>query len=211
MNTPATVALRMPEPLKFDERGLLPVVVQDRTSGDVLMVAWTDRAALELTTGTGHAHFWSRSRQELWKKGETSGNVLLVREVRADCDSDTLLFLVDADGPACHAGTRTCFGDASPTKAGIMAELGRVVRSRAAQKPEGSYTAQLVARGLDHTLKKVGEESTEFLLAAKGESDERLAEEAADLLYHVIVAMAIRGVPFSRALGVLQRRRAIEP
>jgi phosphoribosyl-ATP pyrophosphohydrolase/phosphoribosyl-AMP cyclohydrolase len=197
----------VPENVAFDKHSLIPVVVQDRTSGDVLMVAYTNREALERTAATGQAHFWSRSRSALWKKGDTSGNVLLVREVKLDCDRDTLLFLVDADGPACHEGTRTCFGDASATKSGVLLELSRTVRSRAAEKPEGSYTASIVEKGLDYALKKVGEEATEVVLAAKGESDERLAQEAADLLYHVIVAMAIRGVPFSRALDVLKQRR----
>jgi phosphoribosyl-AMP cyclohydrolase / phosphoribosyl-ATP pyrophosphohydrolase len=197
----------IPDRIDFDQQSLVPVVVQDRTSGDVLMVAWANREAVDLTASTGLAHFWSRSRSALWKKGGTSGHVLLVREVRTDCDADTLLYLVDADGPACHDGTRTCFGDASYTKAGLLLELTRVVKSRSTEKPEGSYTASVMAKGLDHALKKVGEEATEVVLAAKGDTDERLAEEAADLVYHLIVAMAIRGVPFSRALDVLKQRR----
>ena len=201
------MSIALPDGIVFDDHALVPVVVQDRTSGDVLMVAWANREALDLTASTGLAHFWSRSRSALWKKGGTSGHVLLVREVRRDCDGDTLLYLVDADGPACHEGTRTCFGDPSLTKAGTLLEVGRTVRSRSTEKPEGSYTASLVAKGLDHTLKKIGEEATEVVIAAKGESDERLAEEAADLLYHLIVAMQIRGVPFSRALDVLKQRR----
>ncbi len=201
------MSISVPPGIAFDENALVPVVAQDRTSGDVLMVAWANREALELTASTGLAHFWSRSRSALWKKGGTSGNVLLVREVRRDCDGDTLLYLVDADGPACHTGTRTCFGEASATKAGVLAELGRTVRSRASERPDGSYTASLVAKGLDHTLKKIGEEATEVVIAAKAESDERLAEEAADLLYHLVVAMQIRGVPFTRVLDVLKQRR----
>jgi phosphoribosyl-ATP pyrophosphohydrolase/phosphoribosyl-AMP cyclohydrolase len=130
-----------------------------------------------------------------------------VREVRADCDRDALLMVVDPAGPACHTGTRTCFGDETATRAGIVEELGRVIAARASAAPDGSYTARLFAKGLDHVLKKIGEEATEVVLAAKSESDERLAEEAADLLYHLMVAMAQRRVPFARALEVLRERR----
>jgi phosphoribosyl-ATP pyrophosphohydrolase/phosphoribosyl-AMP cyclohydrolase len=201
------VSLALPDALAYDAAGLIPVVVQDAASGDVLMVAYANREALDLTARTGLAHFWSRSRGALWRKGETSGNEMRVREVRADCDRDALLMVVDPAGPACHTGTRTCFGDDTPTSAGIMAELGRVIASRASASPDSSYTARLLAKGPDHVLKKIGEEATEVVLAAKSESDERLAEEAADLLYHLTVAMAQRRVPFARALEVLRARR----
>ena len=196
---------------RYDEKGLVCVVAQDRSSGDVLMVAWANAEAVARTRETGVAHFWSRSRKALWMKGETSGNRLLVRDMRVDCDRDTLLLLVDPEGPACHKGTRTCFGDAPAVLPAVLDELGRVFAERSASPREGSYTSKLLAGGRDRILKKVGEEAVEVVLAAKGESDERLAEEAADLLYHVIVAMTIRGVPFSRALDVLKRRRAVEP
>lgn len=199
----------LPEGLVFGADGLLPVVVQDRRSGDVLMVAWADEEALRLTAQTGEAHFWSRSRRRIWKKGETSGHVLRVREARADCDRDTLLLLVDPAGPACHTGARTCFGDASPTSVGVLDELRRVIASRALAAPEGSYTAKLLKKGLDAALKKIGEEATEVVLAAKGESDERLAEEAADLLFHLWVALQQRGVDPAAALDVLRRRRGV--
>jgi phosphoribosyl-ATP pyrophosphohydrolase/phosphoribosyl-AMP cyclohydrolase len=201
------VSVPLPDALAYDAAGLIPVVVQDAASGDVLMVAYANREALDLTAQTGLAHFWSRSRGALWRKGETSGNEMRVREVRADCDRDALLMVVDPAGPACHTGTRTCFGDDTPTSAGIMAELGRVIASRASASPDSSYTARLLAKGPDHVLKKIGEEATEVVLAAKSESDERLAEEAADLLYHLTVAMAQRRVPFARALEVLRARR----
>jgi phosphoribosyl-ATP pyrophosphohydrolase/phosphoribosyl-AMP cyclohydrolase len=191
----------------FDERGLVPVVVQDRASGDVLMVAWTNREALRLTAETGEAHFWSRSRNALWRKGETSGNRLQVTEVRADCDRDTLLMVAEPTGPACHTGARTCFGEASPSLGGLLFDLERLVDERDRDRPAGSYVAQLLAKGPDAALKKIGEESTEVVLAAKGESDERLAEEAADLLFHLAVALHQRGVSLSRVLEVLQRRR----
>jgi phosphoribosyl-AMP cyclohydrolase / phosphoribosyl-ATP pyrophosphohydrolase len=201
------VTVALPDALAYDAAGLIPVVVQDAASGDVLMVAYANREALDLTARTGLAHFWSRSRGALWRKGETSGNEMRVREVRVDCDRDALLMVVDPAGPACHTGTRTCFGDDTPTSAGIMAELGRVIASRASASPDSSYTARLLAKGPDHVLKKIGEEATEVVLAAKSESDERLAEEAADLLYHLTVAMAQRRVPFARALEVLRARR----
>ena len=201
------MSVALPDALAYDAAGLIPVVVQEAASGDVLMVAYANREALDLTAQTGLAHFWSRSRGALWRKGETSGNEMRVREVRADCDRDALLMVVDPAGPACHTGTRTCFGDDTPTSAGIMAELGRVIASRASASPDSSYTARLLAKGPDHVLKKIGEEATEVVLAAKSESDERLAEEAADLLYHLTVAMAQRRVPFARALEVLRARR----
>ena len=137
----------MPGDLAFDATGLLPVVVQDRASGDVLMVAWANAEALEQTAETGLAHFWSRSRKALWRKGETSGHGLRVVEARTDCDRDTLLLVVDPEGPACHTGTRTCFGDVSPTAAGMLEELRRVVAERAEASPEESYTARLLGRG----------------------------------------------------------------
>ncbi|HEY7514259.1 MAG TPA: bifunctional phosphoribosyl-AMP cyclohydrolase/phosphoribosyl-ATP diphosphatase HisIE [Vicinamibacteria bacterium] len=200
----------MPEPLGtvvFDDRGLVSVVVQDRASGDVLMVAFANAEALARTAETGLAHFWSRSRRKLWRKGETSGHGLRVVETRLDCDGDAVLMVVDPEGPACHTGERSCFGGTSPTAAGILEEVARVVEDRATRGGKGSYTAGLLARGLDQALKKVGEEAVEVVLAAKGESDERLAEEAADLLFHLLVALRHRGVPLQRALEVLRRRR----
>jgi phosphoribosyl-AMP cyclohydrolase / phosphoribosyl-ATP pyrophosphohydrolase len=196
---------------KYDDGGLLPVVVQDHQSGDVLMVAWANAEAMGRTAETGYAHFWSRSRQSLWKKGETSGNTMKVLEVRADCDGDAALLVVEPAGPACHTGTRTCFGERSPSRVGLLDELEHVIASRAAADPGASYTARLLQRGLDHTLKKVGEEATEVLLAAKGESGERLAEESADLIFHLLVALRQRDVPLALVLDVLARRRGHPP
>lgn len=197
----------VPDEIVFDAAGLVPVVVQERASGDVLMLAFANAEALRETARSGLAHFWSRSRGRLWKKGETSGNVLRVHEVRADCDKDALLMVVEPAGPACHTGTRTCFGESSPHAAGVLEALRRVIGERARSRPEGSYTAKLLAKGLDHALKKVGEEATEVILAAKGESDARLAEEAADLLFHLELALFERGVPLARVLEVLKGRR----
>jgi phosphoribosyl-ATP pyrophosphohydrolase/phosphoribosyl-AMP cyclohydrolase len=203
--------VRVPDGVQFDSSGLVPVVVQDRASGDVLMVAWADAEALDLTARTGLAHFWSRKRGALWKKGETSGHVLRVHELRRDCDGDTLLLVAEPEGPTCHTDARTCFGEETPTAAGIVEELARVISRRGQDRPEGSYTARLLAKGLDHTLKKVGEEATEVVLAAKGESDRRLAEECADLLYHVLVVLEQRSVRPAAVLDVLCERRGARP
>ena len=200
--------LSLPEGLAFDADGLIPVVVQDRSSGDVLMLAYANAEAVARTAETGLAHFWSRSRRALWRKGETSGCFLNVRALRTDCDRDALLMVVDPAGPACHTGTRACFGDATPTEAGLLAEIERVIAERAASGGEGSYTVRLLAKGLDHALKKVGEEATEFVIAAKGESDERLAQESADLLFHLMVVLAQRGVPVVKVMDVLRERRS---
>ena len=200
-----TVAL--PEGLAYDDRGLVPVVVQDRASGDVLMLAWANAEALARTSETGLAHLWSRSRQSLWQKGETSGNRLRVMEIRTDCDRDAVLMVVEPTGPACHTGARTCFGDGTPTAAGMLGELERVIADRAERRPEGSYTARLLSGPADAALKKVGEEATEVVLAAKGDSDLRLAEETADLLFHLLVALKRRALPLTRALDVLRSRR----
>ncbi len=201
------MSVGIPDGLSFDAAGLIPVVAQDRGSGDVLMVAYANVAALVRTAETGFAHFWSRSRQALWKKGETSGHMLRVVEVRADCDKDALLYVIEPEGPACHTGARTCFGEDSPTAAGMLEEVARVIAARAQAAPEGSYTARLLAQGQDQVLKKIGEEATEVVLAAKGQSDERLAEEAADLLFHLLVALHQRSLPLSRVMDVLKERR----
>ena len=208
MTEGAEGTLTMPDGLVFDGGGLLPVVAQDRASGDVLMVAWANAEALERTAETGLAHFWSRSRKSLWRKGETSGNGLRVVEAHADCDRDTLLLVVDPEGPACHTGARTCFGETSPTAAGMLEELARVVAERADASPEESYTARLLSKGPDQVLKKIGEEATEVVLAGRAQSDERLAEETADLLYHLLVALRQRGVPLVKVMDELRRRRS---
>lgn len=201
------MSLLVPEGIAFGPDGLVPVVVQERASGDVLMLAFANAEALGATADTGFAHFWSRSRGRLWKKGESSGNVLRVRELRADCDKDALLMIVEPAGPACHTGARTCFGESSPHAAGILEALHRVIDDRARGGAEGSYTAALLGKGLDYALRKVCEEATEVLLAAKGESDERLAEEGADLVFHLLVALYARNVTPEQVLDVLRRRR----
>ena len=193
--------------LRFDEQGLLPVVAQDAAAGRVLMVAWANRDALTQSLATGELHFWSRSRGQLWKKGETSGNVLRLRSLHADCDGDTVLALVDPTGPACHTGETTCYGELGAAGgAEVIAELWSVIDERARTRPEGSYTTRLLGDE-NLRLKKLGEETTELVAAlARGQAD-RVPEEAADLLYHLLVALRGAGVELSSMVASLQARR----
>jgi phosphoribosyl-ATP pyrophosphohydrolase/phosphoribosyl-AMP cyclohydrolase len=192
----------------FGENGLLPCVVQDWSTGEVLTVAYMNEEALSRTRESGETWFWSRSRQELWHKGETSGNVQRVRELRWDCDNDTLLALVEPAGPACHTGERTCFfqGVAELAPHEALPALERTIASRHAQPVEGSWTAKLLA---DPPLigAKVQEEAEEVARAAREESDERVAEEAADVLYHLSVLLASRDLSLTDAYEVLNARR----
>jgi phosphoribosyl-ATP pyrophosphohydrolase/phosphoribosyl-AMP cyclohydrolase len=192
----------MIENLKFDDRGLLPVIVQDVTTGAVLMLAWANREAVERTLATGEVWFWSRSRQSLWHKGETSGNTLTVVAALPDCDGDTLLIRALPAGPACHRGTRTCF---EPNPARLeLGWLAEILRSRAGADPDKSYTARLLAEGVERVAQKVGEEGVETALAAvsldaRGEDGREarrtaLVGEAADLLYHLLVLLQASGI-----------------
>ncbi len=205
--------------LLFDERGLLPCIAQDSESGEVLMFAYMNEQALKLTRSTGELHLWSRSRERIWRKGESSGNVMSVRSLRLDCDGDCLLALVEPAGPACHTGERTCFhnhmdlqaadaamiGERAPQAAEMLPLLERTLRSRVQQRPEGSYTVQL----LEHPPligEKVMEEAEEVARAARQESDLRVDEEAADVLYHLLVLLHGRGRRLSDVLAVLIER-----
>jgi phosphoribosyl-ATP pyrophosphohydrolase/phosphoribosyl-AMP cyclohydrolase len=195
--------------VKFDANGLVPCVVQDWNTGEVLTLAYMNADALALTQETGEMHFFSRSRQALWHKGATSGNVQQLKAVRYDCDADALVALVDPSGPACHTGERTCFyrGDLTPQAPfEVLPELERTIAARRAEAPDGSYTAALLANP-KLIGEKVEEEAEEVARAAREESDERVAEEAADLLYHLAVLLRGRDLSLADAERVLDGRR----
>jgi phosphoribosyl-AMP cyclohydrolase / phosphoribosyl-ATP pyrophosphohydrolase len=189
--------------------GLLPAVVQDARSGQVLMLGYMNREALRATLAERRVTFFSRARNRLWTKGETSGNALHVVDVLADCDQDTLLVLANPDGPTCHAGTRSCFGDASESEAtrlSFLSQLEAVIAQRMSERPEGSYTARLWAEGPTRIAQKVGEEGVEVALAAVTQADERLVSEAADLLYHLALLLKTRNLSFANVVRELQQR-----
>ena len=207
----------------WGDTGLIPVVAQDASSGDVLTVAYANEVALTRTLATGEAHYWSRSRAELWRKGATSGNVQRVRSVLLDCDGDALVYRVDPAGPACHTGARTCFyrrvaplgaadgapGAAAAERAGIgptMGLLQRVVDQRWAERPQGSYVAKLADRGVGYVAQKVVEEAGETIVAALERKDDELLGEAADLLFHLTVLLRARGLELDRVAEVLEAR-----
>ncbi len=201
------------ERVRFGADGLIPAVVQDAGTGRVLTQAWMNRESLERTLARGETWFWSRSRQELWRKGATSGNTQAVRAVLLDCDGDSLVVLVDPAGPACHTGAETCFGDAltdgaPPEPFAALADLERTVADRAAAAdPESSYTARLLAKGIDTVCKKVGEEATEVVVAAKGAEHGQVVYESADLLYHLAVLWRATGVSLDEVAAELASRR----
>jgi phosphoribosyl-ATP pyrophosphohydrolase/phosphoribosyl-AMP cyclohydrolase len=194
--------------VRFDDRGLVPCVIQDWRSGEVLTLAYMNREALDLSRSTGELHLYSRSRDELWHKGATSGNTQAVKALRYDCDADAVLALVEPAGPACHTGERTCFhnGDAATAPHEVLPGLERTLDDRAAQRPEGSYTVQLLDDP-PHIGEKVREEAEEVARAAREESDDRVAEEAADVLYHLAVLLKSRGLSLADAEEVLVGRR----
>src|SRR3954454_9805747 len=197
-----------PPDVQFDDRGLAPCVIQDWRSGEVLTLAYMNAEALRLSRETGELHLYSRSRRELWRKGATSGNTQAVKALRYDCDADAVLALVEPTGPACHTGERTCFHNGELTAAPheALPGLERTLEQRAAQRPEGSYTAALLADP-PRIGEKVQEEAEEVTRAAREESDERVAEEAADVLYHLAVLLRSRGLTLADAEEVLVGRR----
>lgn len=206
--------------IRFDERGLVPAIVQDARTREVLMLAYMNAESLQRTLESRETWLWSRSRSELWHKGETSENTQRVIEVRQDCDSDALVVLVEPAGPACHTGARTCFyrsidggeidlsSSNEDTNIGqVLDELYELVQSRQREMPEGSYTTYLLSEGLDKILKKIGEESTEVIIASKNEGTAPLVSEVADLLYHLLVLLVAREVTLARVSSELIVRR----
>lgn len=215
--------------LRYDATGLLPVVAQDAFTGRVLMLAWANVEAVAKTLATGEAHFWSRSRNSLWRKGESSGNLLRVLSIEHDCDGDSLLLRVQPAGPACHTGATSCFDGEGDSFGGLdLGALERIVAARAGADPENSYTARLLAEGIERMAQKVGEEATEVVIAAlaahhardprsemtgegRQERPQRLVEEASDLLFHLVVLLRASGISTSdlaRELSARHRRRA---
>ena len=212
------------EGIAFDERGLVPCVTQDRASGEVLTLGYMNEEALRRTIDTGEVHFFSRSRDEIWHKGETSGNVQRLRQLRYDCDGDAIVALVDPAGPACHTGERSCFyrelggaaapakdappaeGEPAPAAHEALATLERTLRERQSRRPEGSYTVELLS-DLNLLGAKLDEEAEEVVRAARDETGQRVAEEAADLLYHLSVLLLSRGLAQADVMEVLNGRR----
>ncbi len=201
--------------IRWNEQGLVPAVAQDAADGTVLMLAWMNEESLRLTLETGFATYWSRSRQKLWKKGETSGHTQEVLAVKYDCDADALLLTVRQTGPACHTGARSCFfndlkpadEDELPATSAILEQVYGVIADRRANPQEGSYTNYLLDKGIEKICKKVGEEASETIIAAMKDSREEVTYEAADLLYHLLVLCFDRGVTPADLWEELKRRR----
>ena len=189
--------------------GLLPATVQDSFDGRVLMQAWMNRDALVRSLESGRVTFWSRSRNELWTKGETSGHYLTLHSIHADCDGDSLLVRATPQGPTCHLGTDSCYGDPASVTPGLafLAQLETLVAQRQQDRPAGSYTTKLFDEGLRRIAQKVGEEGVEVALAAATGSEEDLCDESADLLYHMLVLLRARGLPFSHVIATLKERQ----
>lgn len=202
--------------VKFDEKGLIPAIIQDASSKEVLTLAYMNEESLQKSIETKETWFYSRSRQELWHKGATSGNIQRIVDMRYDCDKDAVLVLVNPAGPACHNGTYSCFSDSllqekskelSGERYEIINELETIIARREAERPEGSYTTYLFDKGVDKILKKVGEEASEVIIAAKNRDPEELKWETADLLYHLLVLLREQKLPLDEVLQALKKRR----
>ena len=206
------------EKVRFDEKGLIPAIVQDATTKEVLTLAYMNQISLEKSIETRETWFYSRSRQELWHKGATSGNTQSIVEMKLDCDQDAIVVLVNPAGPACHTGAISCFSEsilkeeitvkneASLADYQILMDLEQIIDQREKERPEGAYTTYLFEEGVDKILKKVGEEASEVIIAAKNRNQEELKWEASDLLYHLFVLLREQGLPFKEILNVLQER-----
>jgi len=198
--------------LKFDQNGLIPVIVQDSSTGKVLMLAYMNREALELTIQTGYMHYFSRSRNKIWKKGETSGNVQKLKNLFLDCDGDTLLAIVEQTGVACHTGNETCFfttleGNGEKIATDIIFSLMETINDRKQNYVEGSYTCYLFEKGLDKIVKKIGEEATEVVIGAKNGQKEEIIYEISDLMYHLSVLLAYFNLDWTDIFKSLKERR----
>lgn len=200
--------------LKFDERGLIPAIVVDYLTRDVLTLAYMNRESLEISMKERRTCFWSRSRNELWRKGETSGNVQHIVKITADCDRDALTVLVKKDGPACHTGTESCFGEelfiSDEISEFSICGLMKLIEGRKTNPTEGSYTTYLFQKGLDKILKKVGEESTEVIIAGKAEDKAETVYEICDLVYHVLVLMVEMGISYEDIMKELSSRHVVD-
>lgn len=200
--------------LKFDEKGLIPAIVVDAKSKKVLTLAYMNKESLEISIKEGRTCFWSRSRQELWRKGETSGNVQKIVSITADCDADALVVKVEKNGPACHTGADSCFNDeiyqSDELSEFSYSGLYDLIKGRKEEKKEGSYTTYLFEKGIDKILKKVGEESTEVIIAAKADDRRETVYEIADLAYHVMVLMVQMGIPLEEIFDELASRHVID-
>ncbi|WP_199426494.1 bifunctional phosphoribosyl-AMP cyclohydrolase/phosphoribosyl-ATP diphosphatase HisIE [Thermaerobacillus caldiproteolyticus] len=202
--------------IRFDEKGLVPAIVQDAQSKEVLTLAYMNEESLKKSLETGETWFYSRSRGELWHKGATSGNTQRIFEMRYDCDKDALLVLVEPAGPACHTGSYSCFSERVDGESfrpltdrfAIIDQLEKVIAEREAERPEGAYTTYLFEKGIDKILKKVGEEAAEVIIAAKNRNPEELKWEVADLLYHLLVLLREQKLPLDAVLNVLSERHA---
>ena len=203
--------------LKFNDDGLIPAIIQDASTLQVLTLAYMNRETVELSLAKGETHFWSRSRQEVWHKGQTSGNTQKIQSVQLDCDGDALLLKVQPSGPACHTGAQSCFHqplfltdslvlESAGTLLETVDQLVLTIKSRWQQRPEGSYTSYLFNQGRDKILKKIGEESAETIVAAKNQSKSELTSESADLFFHLLVLLINEGVEFTDVLTELDRR-----
>lgn len=214
---------QMVEHIRWDETGLVPAIIQDADNKQVLMMAYMNRESMRLTLESGETWFWSRSRQELWHKGATSGNIQSVVSLAYDCDGDTLLVQVNPKGPACHTGETSCFYneitvDGQPSLSGtedtmtlndrfaVLAELEEIIAKREVERPEGAYTTYLFDKGVDKILKKVGEEASETIIAAKNRDNDELRLEVSDLIYHLLVLLQERKLPLDDILDELSRR-----
>lgn len=201
------------ENIKFDENGLVPAIVQDAQTKEVLTLAYMNKESLKKSMETKETWFFSRSRQELWHKGETSGNTQKIVSMTYDCDGDAIVVEVEPNGPACHNGTTSCFteslfGEKNTVSAEFLFKLEQIIAQREAARPEGSYTTYLFEKGVDKILKKVGEESAEVIIAAKNRDSEELKWESADLIFHLLVLLKEQGLPFAEVLKVLEERHA---